>query len=407
MGTSQSLEHAHRLSAADLRSRFLDLIDLLSALRRILDVPDLHAASAAQLAEAALSELLSHLRLHACSVFLRRDQELHCVAGVDCDQALRRVLGRPPAASAAAPEPLRLQVGDGIMGLACSSGRVQTCPDCRTDQRFRPFGEVAGRAPIGSLISVPLQDGGTVFGVLNASHARADFFDAWHEHALALFAEALAQVLRHHRLLDSMEEQISSRTGALVQALETTEQLRRRYERLATVDELTGVHNRRHFFEEAPRAVANAQREGLPLTLVIGDIDHFKRINDTWGHETGDKVLQRAAQGMEAELRAGDLLARVGGEEFALLLPGTDAAGAAQLVERISDRFPPLPPGPADAPRALTASFGIASLSDDLLYLPARDVLQQLYVRADGAMYRCKQSPDQRWALAEPDHEAS
>jgi diguanylate cyclase (GGDEF)-like protein len=239
--------------------------------------------------------------------------------------------------------------------------------------------------------------------VLNASHPAAGFFDAWHVNALSLCAEALAQVLRNHRLLDSLEEQIATRTDALVRALDEAEQLRRRYERLATVDELTGVHNRRHFFEEAPRAVANAQREGVSLTLVIGDIDHFKRINDTWGHDTGDKVLQRAAQGMEAELRAGDLLARVGGEEFALLLPGTDAAGAAQLVERISDRFPPLPPGPADAPRALTASFGIAELSADLLYLPARDVLQQLYVRADQAMYRCKLSRDTRWALAGSD----
>lgn len=93
-------------------------------------------------------------------------------------------------------------------------------------------------------------------------------------------------------------------------------------ERVAAVtDELTGLHNRRYFTEQLVSAMANAKRHGEPLSCVMFDIDHFKSVNDTWGHAHGDVVLQVVARLARASVRAGDIVARVGGEEFVVLLP--------------------------------------------------------------------------------------
>jgi len=207
---------------------------------------------------------------------------------------------------------------------------------------------------------------------------------------LYLFADSLAQLLRNFRLMQTIDKEVAVRTGALQQALVEAEKLRDRFEHLAVVDDLTGLHNRRHFFREAPRIVAGAQRDSLPLSLVIADLDEFKKVNDTWGHTYGDQILVRAAEVLETELRAGDLLARLGGEEFVFLLPNTDTEGALRLAERINERFPFLPGGKTSSPSKLKASFGIVALTKPMAEIPSTDALGLLYARADKAMYKCK-----------------
>lgn len=393
---------AHPFSAGELRRRFIALTDLLSALRRLLASSDTLESETALL-RTALSELATHLSLGACSVFMRDGDLLTCVAGTGFEEVLSQLVGNDSTVRQRPGSGAQFGLGEGIMGRALATGKLQSCADVSNDAHFKAFDETNASAPIGSLISIPLHEDGAVIGVLNVSHPQSGFFDDWHQNALYLFAESLAQLLRSFRLVRNIEHKVAAQTGALQQALVEADKLRERFEQLATVDELTGLHNRRHFFHEAPRTVASARRDGVPLSLVIADLDEFKRINDTWGHVVGDQVLVRAAEVIETELRGGDLLARIGGEEFALLLPNTAPDGAMHLAERINWRLPTLPVGSPTATWQLTASFGIAELTPELNKLPVTDALGLLYARADKAMYECKTSGRARAAVYRPD----
>ncbi|MBX7165386.1 MAG: diguanylate cyclase [Pirellulales bacterium] len=110
-----------------------------------------------------------------------------------------------------------------------------------------------------------------------------------------------------------------------------------RLSKLVVADPLTGLLNRRAFFEQATREWQRSQRYDLPLSCLMLDIDHFKRINDTYGHPTGDLVIKALADALRDRFRESDLLCRYGGEEFCVLLANTDAEGAAQLAERVRD----------------------------------------------------------------------
>lgn len=150
--------------------------------------------------------------------------------------------------------------------------------------------------------------------------------------------------------------------------------------RLAHTDELTGLPNRRHVLEAGQKEVERLARHARPFSVVLFDIDHFKHINDTHGHPVGDQVLQRVAEVIEEELRAGDEVGRFGGEEFIVLAFDTESDTAAALAERLRDALDadesPLP--------HVTASFGVASHR-------AGDNLDALVERADKALYQAKQ----------------
>lgn len=133
---------------------------------------------------------------------------------------------------------------------------------------------------------------------------------------------------------------------------------------IARVDHLTGALTRRGFIEQAEREIARARRYGRPSALVMLDIDHFKSVNDMHGHGVGDQVLHKIASIAEVVLRPSDVFGRLGGEEFALLLPETSGREAVEVAERlrqaIADCSMPLPDG---GTRQVTASFGVSELS--------------------------------------------
>lgn len=135
----------------------------------------------------------------------------------------------------------------------------------------------------------------------------------------------------------------------------------RQLSKLAALDPLTGIFNRRTFFDLALRQYALHARQQRSLALLMIDLDHFKRINDTYGHRKGDQALRAVADHIADEVRQGDIFARIGGEEFCLLLPDTDAAGARQVADKLCRALNRILLDPADPATQLTASIGVAS----------------------------------------------
>jgi diguanylate cyclase (GGDEF)-like protein len=153
---------------------------------------------------------------------------------------------------------------------------------------------------------------------------------------------------------------------------------------LAVVDDLTGLPNRRHFFEVANRDVGAAQRHARPVAAMMADIDHFKRINDTYGHPTGDDVIRVVAGRLAAGIRQPDLIGRYGGEEFTLLL--SDAAEAAKIAERLRAVVASEPIETRSGPLEVTISVGLAfSVSGDA-------EVSSILARADAALYEAKKA---------------
>lgn len=154
--------------------------------------------------------------------------------------------------------------------------------------------------------------------------------------------------------------------------------------RLATTDALTGMANRRHFIELMTQELAHFVRFGQPAAFLMMDIDFFKSINDTYGHATGDKVLKHFADLARQRLRRVDLLGRLGGEEFGILLPGTDAEGAMLFAERFRSYVADTPALLNDATIPLTVSIGVA------VFQQGDAASDNIMARADLALYRAK-----------------
>lgn len=149
-------------------------------------------------------------------------------------------------------------------------------------------------------------------------------------------------------------------------------------------DELTLLNNRRAFFQFGSQFLKQAQRHQRPLAAIMFDLDYFKQVNDTYGHEAGDMVLREVGRMLLAKVRESDIAARIGGEEFAVLLPDTPQEQAMELAERLRSMLPELQVRYRRAELRPTASFGVAMLSVD------DDRLEALLSRADEAMYLSK-----------------
>jgi diguanylate cyclase (GGDEF)-like protein/PAS domain S-box-containing protein len=164
-------------------------------------------------------------------------------------------------------------------------------------------------------------------------------------------------------------------------------------ERLASTDPLTGLPNRRYFFQRAESVFASSGRPVEALSVVMVDIDHFKSVNDRFGHAGGDAVLRETAARLQRAVRADDLIARFGGEEFALLLPRTDERTAFEVAERLrlSVASGPLPAGTTEV--AVTVSLGVAGTSDVSVSI------DELLQRADVALYAAKEGGRNRSVL--------
>jgi diguanylate cyclase (GGDEF)-like protein len=226
--------------------------------------------------------------------------------------------------------------------------------------------EGPARAP--SLLAVPLRHRDRNLGALVLT-GRRGAFDASASRVLGVIANQAAASLAVIRLKE-------------------------RHKRLAARDGLTQLYNRRAFDEHLAKARAREERQGGRFAVLLLDVDHFKKLNDTFGHPAGDAALKHTARVLEGHLRQGDEAARYGGEEFAVILPGADAAGALPLAERVRAAIEKSHVVFEGARLAVTVSVGVAAWPED------GKELDGLLAAADRALYSAKQEGRNRVAAA-------
>jgi diguanylate cyclase (GGDEF)-like protein len=196
----------------------------------------------------------------------------------------------------------------------------------------------------------------------------------------ALIVGSMTDPRRLSRAVESTLEAVVAQAAVSLANAQMYEHM----ERMATRDGLTGLVNHRRFQELLAAAIARAQRHEHPVSVVFVDADHFKTINDTFGHPVGDEVLRRIATALSDEARRSDVVARYGGEEFVLLLEGTDAGGAAELAERARRRIEALEIDGDFGRLRVTVSLGVCA------YPALADDREALLARADRALYEAK-----------------
>jgi len=166
---------------------------------------------------------------------------------------------------------------------------------------------------------------------------------------------------------------------------------RARLVRSGLTDVLTGWHNRRYLQSRLQEEIARAQRDHAPLACLLLDVDHFKQVNDTHGHQAGDTVLRELANRVECQVRASDVAARYGGEEFAVLLPNTQLEDAQHLAERIREAVSASPIEVCEGQAlTVTVSIGISSIVPDRYANDLKSLGEGLLAEADVALYRAK-----------------
>jgi diguanylate cyclase (GGDEF)-like protein len=235
----------------------------------------------------------------------------------------------------------------GLFGHVIESGRTLLVMDwSRAPEALRQRAEVTEKQT-GSVMMVPLVERGTTIGLLSMQHTTPGVYSAADIHLLERLAEEVAVAVADARAFEDAEEYRQRLEQRVTERTEELEKANREKENLLTVlrersltleresleDPLTGIANRRHFLQRLSNELELARAGGHPLTLAIADMDYFKVINDRFGHHVGDEALRQSAALLRDLCRPSDVVARIGGEEFALLLPGTDLEAAFRLCE--------------------------------------------------------------------------
>ncbi len=224
-------------------------------------------------------------------------------------------------------------------------------------EEFPQFSNISG-TEIRSWLGIPLIVHGEVIGLLAFDSALPDFFTAKHVRLAAALGDHVAVAIQNASLYEQTKA-------------------------LAMTDSLTGVASRRSFFVQAERALEQAKRYDQFISVIMVDLDHFKLINDQYGHARGDEAIRLAAEASEAVLRRSDIIGRYGGEEFSVVLPDTDEAAAKTIAERVRSQVGAIVvPGTT---KALSVSVGVVSCLPN-----AEDTVDSILDTADRAMYEAK-----------------
>jgi diguanylate cyclase (GGDEF)-like protein len=230
-------------------------------------------------------------------------------------------------------------------------------------------------------VNMPGMDGYEVCKLLKADPAT--------EHIAVIFITALdTNESEEHGLeigaVDFIRKPISERiVQARVSNILNLQAAAQKLEHLARTDSLTGAFNHGHLLETGSKEIHRSKRYTRTLSVLMIDIDHFKSVNDTYGHGIGDDALKKTVEVLHDQLRAEDTLGRLGGEEFAVILPETGKAGATQLAERLRIAVSEIVIETPTGPLSFTVSIGVAEGAKE-------DEFQEILKRADDAMYQAK-----------------
>ncbi len=249
-------------------------------------------------------------------------------------------------------------MGEGLMGLSAQTKQPLLV---KNYQKWENRSPRYSTLVLEEAVGAPMLSGGVLLGSVVLGSFQPNTFDASSMDLLNLFVQQASLAIHNARLFEQLND-------------------------LAVTDTLTGLFNRRHFFYQAETLVIRAQRYSSPLSAVMIDLDHFKEINDTFGHSAGDHVLREVARVLSAALRKSDLIGRYGGEEFCVLLPEIDLEEARAAAERLRQEVFNLQIPTLKGTAAVTASLGVATLN------LSGETLDQLLQRADAALYRAKRA---------------
>ena len=273
--------------------------------------------------------------------------------------AVRRVTAQYPHPLPHPDEPVD---PDSLVGSVCLDGNPRLWEDARTIARNEPLFSVNSLVPpIGTLAILALQRAGHTVG------------------AIVIGANE-AGVIRPNDLRTT--KLIAQLAASALEAVWSIEEVSYR----SRTDQLTGLWNRRHFDEQLIRVLNEADRYHRTCALVLADVDHFKQINDSLGHEAGDEVLKLVAEVLREVVRTTDICARIGGEEFCTIVPETGIEGAVELAERIRSNLESSSVKWREHDLRVTASFGVATYTAGT----GQQLRDRLFETADRAMYRAK-----------------
>nr|WP_319565287.1 diguanylate cyclase [uncultured Rhodoferax sp.] len=268
---------------------------------------------------------------------------------------------------------IQIGLGVGSCGTAAFLGQRVIVEDITTHDYWQPYLPLAQQAGLRACWSEPiLSSHGKVLGTFAIYHGEPTSPQQVDLERIAFASNLAAVAIENRQAHDELE-------------------------RRAYSDYLTGLANRRYFLEQAEKELERTRRYGGDLSILMLDVDHFKRVNDTYGHKVGDIVLQKLAQVCLASLRDIDLIGRMGGEEFAVLLPQTTCEPAQQAAERLRASLAAIRiPLQGGLPLHLTVSFGVTTLAD-------KDAnIDTLLSQADQALYRAKAEGRNRVCLYVP-----
>ncbi|HKK01947.1 MAG TPA: sensor domain-containing diguanylate cyclase [Desulfuromonadales bacterium] len=395
----------------DITNVFDEMLSSLSTLQCLSDL-EVHKTDEKTLLNDALVALLENYAIERCAVFLCSGQDFVKSAEIDWHlwQNQNKQHGNKQSVAQNQNNQVLVNIENHFVQITAESGKPLSSPNFRNDDQLHSGLNTNDMLPVGSILTAPIRSGGQTLGVVVMSHSEENSFNEWHQRLLILYSNFLGQILTTNRLMKNLEEEVRGRTHQLEEVLEETRHLKEHYETLAMVDELTGLYNRRFFFAESKLALSRALRFSHSFSLILMDIDRFKQVNDEFGHATGDIVLQDAAKALLEILRETDVLARVGGEEFAVVLPDTPEDGAKILAERLRVAANSLTWMRDEQTFRITLSLGVTTLHPPEHPLPAsysqldpRVFYDQLYMVADDAMYSAKDAGGNRFEFKKPD----